>query len=135
MLLKEKSFLFPQSNSIHGGGCVCRYKSVNFCLLVSQTKVGLFTNNMFLYTVGGSLLGQLLIVYMPHLQVLFQMEALTSLDLDFLFCLCSSVLHLDGVRKLMRDCSSVSPDTGSQPQWLMSSTLASHDSSLPTGRF
>ncbi len=57
---------------------------------------------MFLYAVGGSLLGQLLVIYTPPLQAVFQTEALTYLDLIFLFILCSSVLVVDEVRKLVQ---------------------------------
>ena len=65
-------------------------------------SVGLFSNPMFLYAVGGSLLGQLLVIYFPPLQAVFQTEALTLLDLLFLFGLCSSVLVVDEVRKVVQ---------------------------------
>ena len=65
-------------------------------------SVGLFSNPMFLYAVGGSLLGQLLVIYFPPLQAVFQTEALTLLDLVFLLGLCSSVLLVDEGRKLMQ---------------------------------
>ena len=55
---------------------------------------------MFLYAVGGSLIGQLLVIYFPPLQAVFQTEALTSKDLLFLAALASSVLVLDEFRKL-----------------------------------
>ena len=45
-----------------------------------QTKsvftIGLFTNKVFLIAVGGSLVGQLLVIYFPPLQAVFQTEAL-----------------------------------------------------------
>lgn len=48
----------------------------------SQTKsvfsIGLFTNRMFLIAVSLSVLGQLLVVYAPPLQRVFQTEALTG---------------------------------------------------------
>lgn len=48
----------------------------------SQTKsvftIGLFSNKMFLLAVGLSVLGQLLVVYVPPLQSIFQTEALTA---------------------------------------------------------
>ena len=58
---------------------------------------------MFLYAVGGSLVGQLLVVYFPPLQAVFQTEALTLLDLLFLLGLCSSVLVVDELRKLVQN--------------------------------
>ena len=55
---------------------------------------------MFLYAVGGSLVGQLLVIYFPPLQAVFQTEALSRGDLLFLATLASSVLVLDELRKL-----------------------------------
>ncbi len=70
-----------------------------------QTKsvfvIGLFTNRMFLYAVGGSLIGQLLVIYFPPLQAVFQTEALTPWDIVFLVLLASSVLTVDEIRKLI----------------------------------
>lgn len=47
----------------------------------SQTKsvfqIGLFSNKMFLVAVTLSVIGQLLVVYFPPLQQIFQTEALT----------------------------------------------------------
>lgn len=67
----------------------------------SVLSIGLFSNRMFLYSVGGSLLGQLLVVYFPPLQAVFQTEALTGWDLLFLASLCSTVLLVDELRKLV----------------------------------
>ena len=39
-------------------------------------QIGLFTNKMFLGAVVGSLIGQLLVIYFPPLQSVFQTEAL-----------------------------------------------------------
>ena len=61
--------------------------------------MGLFTNRMFLYAVGGSLLGQLLVIYFPPLQIIFQTEALSLLDIILLCILCSSVLVVDEIWK------------------------------------
>ena len=45
-----------------------------------QTKsvftIGLLTNKMFLFAVCGSLIGQLLVIYAPPLQLIFQTEGL-----------------------------------------------------------
>ena len=56
---------------------------------------------MFLYAVGGSLIGQFLVIYFPPLQAVFQTEALTMGDLLFLACLASLVLILDEMKKLV----------------------------------
>ena len=61
--------------------------------------MGVFTNRMFLYAVGGSLLGQLLVIYFPPLQIIFQTEALSLIDIILLSILCSSVLIVDEVWK------------------------------------
>ena len=39
-------------------------------------QIGLFSNKMFLGAVVGSLIGQLLVIYFPPLQSVFQTEAL-----------------------------------------------------------
>ena len=48
-----------------------------------QTKsifsIGFFTNRMFLYAVGGSIMGQMMVIYFPPLQRVFQTEALSIL--------------------------------------------------------
>ena len=71
-----------------------------------QTKsifqIGFFTNKMFLYAVGGSLIGQSLVVYFPPLQTIFQTEALGFFDICLLASLASSVLVLDEIRKFIR---------------------------------
>lgn len=55
----------------------------------SQTKsvfqIGLFSNKMFLVAVTLSVIGQLLVVYFPPLQRIFQTEALTWWGMFFLF--------------------------------------------------
>lgn len=65
----------------------------------SVITMGVFTNRMFLYAVGGSLLGQLLVIYFPPLQIIFQTEALSLLDIILLCILCSSVLIVDEIWK------------------------------------
>ncbi|XP_006819379.1 calcium-transporting ATPase type 2C member 1-like, partial [Saccoglossus kowalevskii] len=72
----------------------------------SQTKsiftIGLFKNRMFLYAVGGSILGQLLVIYFAPLQRVFQTEALNPEDLVFLVCLTSTVFIVSEVKKLLQ---------------------------------
>lgn len=74
-------------------------------LVVPQVKsifqVGFFTNRMFLYAVGGSLMGQMLVIYFPPLQSVFQTEALQCTDILLLTCVASSVFLVDEIRKLV----------------------------------
>ena len=62
-------------------------------------SIGVFSNRMFLIAVGGSLLGQMLVIYFPPLQAVFQTEALLLSDLALLACIASSVLIFDELRK------------------------------------
>ncbi|CAL8238071.1 unnamed protein product [Merluccius merluccius] len=61
----------------------------------SQTRMvhemGLCSNRVFCYAVLGSIMGQLLVIYFPPLQSVFQTESLSALDLLFLVALTSSV--------------------------------------------
>lgn len=54
---------------------------------------------MFLLAVGFSLLGQLLVIYFPPLQMVFQTEALSGMDLLFLVSLTSSVFIVSELKK------------------------------------
>ncbi|XP_051720623.1 calcium-transporting ATPase type 2C member 1 isoform X1 [Ctenopharyngodon idella] len=69
----------------------------------SQTRMvhemGLFSNRMFCYAVLGSIMGQLLVIYFPPLQKVFQTESLSILDLLFLLGLTSSVCVVSEVIK------------------------------------
>ena len=56
-------------------------------------------NPAFLWSVGGSVLGQLLVIYWPPLQEVFQTEALFPSDLLTIVLLSSSILALDTLRK------------------------------------
>jgi len=71
----------------------CRSKSK------SVFTIGFTTNRMFCIAVGLSLVGQLLVIYLPPLQRVFQTEALSLSDLLFLICLTSSVFWLAELRK------------------------------------
>ncbi|XP_013136423.1 PREDICTED: calcium-transporting ATPase type 2C member 1 [Papilio polytes] len=85
--------------------CFVLFDMFNALSCRSQTKsifqVGFFTNKMFLVAVTLSLVGQMLVVYFPPLQRVFQTEALTGHDLIFLVCLTSSVFILSEVKKLV----------------------------------
>ncbi|KAK7146965.1 hypothetical protein R3I94_009722 [Phoxinus phoxinus] len=69
----------------------------------SQTRMvhemGLCSNKMFCYAVLGSIMGQLLVIYFPPLQKVFQTESLSILDLLFLLGLTSSVCVVSEVIK------------------------------------
>ena len=56
-------------------------------------------NPAFLFAVGGSILGQLMVVYFPPLQEVFQTEALSIADIFCIISLGSFILVLDTVRK------------------------------------
>ena len=60
-----------------------------------------FGNPVFLWAVGGSVVGQLLLIFFPPLQEIFQTEALSFNDLAYIICLSSSVLWLDTARKVL----------------------------------
>jgi len=62
-------------------------------------ELNLFSNPSFLWAVGSSIVGQLLIIYFPPLQEIFQTEALPLVDLLKIIVLSSSILVLDTVRK------------------------------------
>ena len=58
-----------------------------------------FGNPSFLWAVGGSIIGQFLVIYWGPLQKVFQTEALTTYDLMYIILLSSMVLWLDALRK------------------------------------
>ncbi|XP_021371301.1 calcium-transporting ATPase type 2C member 1-like isoform X1 [Mizuhopecten yessoensis] len=62
-------------------------------------QIGLFTNKVFLTAVVGSIIGQLLVIYFPPLQAIFQTEALYFQDFVFLIFLTSSVFIASEVKK------------------------------------
>jgi len=80
--------LFDMFNAL---GCRSQTKSV--------LEFGLFANRFFLYAVGGSLIGQLLVIYFPPLQSVFQTEALSFGDILFLIMVSSTVLIASEVWK------------------------------------
>ncbi|NXN12743.1 AT2C1 ATPase, partial [Indicator maculatus] len=65
----------------------------------SVFEIGLCSNRMFCYAVLGSIMGQLLVIYFPPLQKVFQTESLSVLDLLFLLGLTSSVCIVTEVIK------------------------------------
>jgi len=73
----------------------CRSESKS----VLRGEVGLFANTLFNWAVSLSLAGQLLVIYFPWLQEVFQTEALGLRDLVSLIILCSTVFWADEFRK------------------------------------
>ncbi|KAM9192336.1 calcium-transporting ATPase type 2C member 2 [Dugong dugon] len=83
--------------------CFVLFDLFNALTCRSQTKlifqIGFLRNRMFLYSVLGSILGQLAVIYVPPLQRVFQTENLGVLDLLFLTGLASSVFILSELLK------------------------------------
>ena len=65
----------------------------------SVFEIGFFTNKMFNYSVGLSLVGQMCAIYLPFAQSIFNTEPLSFFDLIFLILLSSSVFIADEIRK------------------------------------
>ncbi|KAL8728140.1 MAG: hypothetical protein Q9166_005590 [cf. Caloplaca sp. 2 TL-2023] len=59
-------------------------------------------NRMFNLAVGGSLLGQMAVIYLPFLQQIFQTEGLAGQDLLLLLAIASTVFWVDEGRKYLR---------------------------------
>jgi len=57
------------------------------------------SNTAFLWAIGGSIVGQFLVIYFPPLQEVFQTEALSPHDLLYIILLSSSMLWFDTLRK------------------------------------
>lgn len=72
---------------------VCR--SADHCFY----ELNFFGNPAFIWSVGGSIFGQLLVIYWSPLQEVFQTEALSFPDLLYIILLSSSILWLDTLRK------------------------------------
>ncbi|KAL2756313.1 hypothetical protein ACRALDRAFT_1076437 [Sodiomyces alcalophilus JCM 7366] len=73
----------------------CRSESKS----ILRGQVGLFSNTLFNWAVSLSLAGQLLVIYFPWLQEVFQTEAIGFFDLVRLLILCSTVFWADELRK------------------------------------
>jgi P-type Ca2+ transporter type 2C len=69
---------------------------------VLRGEIQLTGNKMFNFAVGGSLLGQMAVVYFPPLQRIFQTEGLRMRDLIFLACVASTVFWVDEGRKFWK---------------------------------
>ncbi|PMD60632.1 calcium-transporting ATPase type 2C member 1 [Hyaloscypha bicolor E] len=82
--------LFDMFNALN-----CRSESKS----VLRGEVGLFSNTLFNWAVSLSLAGQVMVIYFPWLQDVFQTEALGIWDLLGLVVLTSSVFWVDEGRK------------------------------------
>lgn len=82
--------LFDMFNAL-----TCRSESKS--VLAGEIKI--FGNKMFNYAVAGSLIGQLMVIYFPPLQGIFQTEALGLMDLIHLIAVASCVFWADEARK------------------------------------
>ncbi|KAM4059027.1 E1-E2 ATPase domain-containing protein [Hirsutella rhossiliensis] len=76
----------------------CRSESKS----IFRGEVGLFANNLFNWAVSLSVVCQLLVIYLPWLQEVFQTEAIGFGDLLRLVVLCSTVFWADELRKYLR---------------------------------
>ncbi|PVI00506.1 calcium-transporting P [Periconia macrospinosa] len=76
----------------------CRSESKS----VLAGEIQLFGNKMFNYAVAGSLMGQLMVIYFPPLQGVFQTEALSFADLVHLVAVASCVFWADEGRKWLK---------------------------------
>jgi P-type Ca2+ transporter type 2C len=85
--------LFDMFNAL-----TCRSESKS----VLRGEVGIFNNTLFNWAVSLSLAGQLLVIYFPWLQEVFQTEALGLFDLLRLLVLCSAVFWADELRKWLK---------------------------------
>jgi Ca2+-transporting ATPase len=82
--------LFDMFNAL-----TCRSESKS----VLNGEIQVFGNKMFNYAVAGSLVGQLMVIYFPPLQSVFQTEALGLIDLVHLIAVASCVFWADEARK------------------------------------
>lgn len=62
-------------------------------------EISMNSNPTFLWAVGGSIFGQMMVIFFPPLQEVFQTESLSLHDIIFILLLSSSVLILDTLRK------------------------------------
>eukprot|EP01138_Halocafeteria_seosinensis_P011953 gb/GECG01012216.1/.p1 GENE.gb/GECG01012216.1/~~gb/GECG01012216.1/.p1 ORF type:complete len:1233 (+),score=171.41 gb/GECG01012216.1/:1-3699(+) len=67
----------------------------------SVFELGMFSNRFFMWAVGGSLAGQIAVVYFPPLQAIFQTEALSLNDWVYLISVSSSILVYEELFKLI----------------------------------
>lgn len=77
----------------------CRSATHTALPLPNAPRLHLFSNKLFNFAVSGSLIAQLLVIYLPFLQKVFQTEAIGLGDLLRLVILASCVFWVDEGRK------------------------------------
>ncbi|KAI9486624.1 MAG: PMR1-type calcium-transporting P-type ATPase [Benjaminiella poitrasii] len=65
-------------------------------------SIGFFSNKMFNMAVGGSIVAQMLVVYVPFFQVIFQTEPLSFYELTKIIMVTSTVFWVDEIKKMLR---------------------------------
>jgi Ca2+-transporting ATPase len=65
--------------------------------------IDLLTNKAFLFSGGGSIIGQLLVIYAPPLQKIFQTEPISLTDLLSIVALTSSVWIVSEFKKFFEN--------------------------------
>lgn len=87
--------------------CFVFFDMFNALACRSQTKsifeIGFLTNKAFLLSVGGSIIGQLLVIYFPPLQKVFQTESISLTDLLSIIMLTSSVWLVSEAKKFIEN--------------------------------
>ncbi len=76
----------------------CRSESKS----ILRGELALTGNRMFNLAVGGSLLGQFAVIYVPFFQRIFQTEGLRLRDLGVLVAIASAVFWADEIRKYLK---------------------------------
>ncbi|KAI8978367.1 PMR1-type calcium-transporting P-type ATPase [Pilobolus umbonatus] len=64
--------------------------------------VGFFSNKMFNMAVGGSLIAQMFVIYVPFFQSIFQTEALSLAELFKIIMITSTVFWVDEIKKYLQ---------------------------------
>jgi P-type Ca2+ transporter type 2C len=80
----------------------CRSATHSALPLPGVPRFHLFSNKLFNFAVLGSLIGQLLVIYLPFLQKVFQTESIGVRDILGLVILASCVFWVDEARKWSR---------------------------------
>ena len=97
-LINDTGLFAGMADAIMFNALACRSESKS----VLRGEIGLFRNSLFNWAVSLSLAGQLLVIYFPWLQEVFQTEALGFMDLLWLVMLCSTVFWVDELRKWLK---------------------------------
>jgi P-type Ca2+ transporter type 2C len=80
---------------------ICNLTTLIFLQTKSVFSIGFFTNKPFLISVTGSIICQMLVIYLPALQKIFVTEALSFQDLILLVSITSSVFIASEIKKYL----------------------------------